>query len=428
VFYKETVMTDTFQIIEKMAKECRDASLSIAGLSTAKKNEALLEIAAQLMADEEKIIKANVLDISAGRGKGLSEAMLDRLSLNHDRLEKMAEAIREIASLPDPIGEISEMITRSSGISVGKMRIPLGVIAMIYEARPNVTSDAAALCLKAGNSVILRGGSEAFNSNQAIAGSLRTALSKKGLPAAAVSLLPSNDRKAIAEMLTLDKYIDLVIPRGGEGLIRYVAETSRIPVIMHYKGVCHLFVDESADADMARNILIDGKTSRPGVCNSLETLLVHEKAGARLLPVLGKSMAERGVEIRGCPMTCARLPEAIPAVESDWGAEYLSLTLAVKVVGSMDEAITHIRKYGSNHTEVIVTNDLKNSNGFIRAINSSVVMVNASSRFSDGGEFGLGAEIGISTSKLHAYGPMGVKSLTTQKFIVMGQGETRHPV
>ena len=421
-------MTDTFQIIEKMAKECREASLSIAGLSTAKKNKALLEIAAQLMADEEKIIKANVLDISAGRGKGLSEAMLDRLSLNHDRLEKMAEAIREIASLPDPIGEISEMITRSSGISVGKMRIPLGVIAMIYEARPNVTSDAAALCLKAGNSVILRGGSEAFNSNQAIAGSLRTALSKKGIPAAAVSLLPSNDRKAIAEMLTMDKYIDLVIPRGGEGLIRYVAETSQIPVIMHYKGVCHLFVDESADADMARNILIDGKTSRPGVCNSLETLLVHEKAGARLLPVLGKAMAERGVEIRGCPMTCARLPEAIPAVESDWGAEYLSLTLAVKVVSSMDEAITHIRKYGSNHTEVIVTNDLKNSTGFIRAINSSVVMVNASSRFSDGGEFGLGAEIGISTSKLHAYGPMGVKSLTTQKFIVMGQGETRHPV
>ena len=421
-------MTDTFQIIEKMAKECRDASLSIAGLSTAKKDEALLEIAAQLMADEEKIIKANVLDVSAGRGKGLSEAMLDRLSLNHERLEKMAEAVREIASLPNPIGEISEMTTRSSGISVGKMRIPLGVIAMIYEARPNVTSDAAALCLKAGNSVILRGGSEAFNSNQAIAESLRTALSKKGIPAAAVSLLPSNDRKAIAEMLTMDKYIDLVIPRGGEGLIRYVAETSRIPVIMHYKGVCHLFVDESADADMARDILIDGKTSRPGVCNSLETLLVHEKAGERLLPVLGKAMSERGVEIRGCPMTCARLPEAIPAVESDWGAEYLSLTLSVKVVSSMDEAITHIRKYGSNHTEVIVTNDLKNSTGFIRAINSSVVMVNASSRFSDGGEFGLGAEIGISTSKLHAYGPMGVKSLTTQKFIVMGQGETRHPV
>ena len=421
-------MTDTFQTIEKIAKECRDASLSIAGLSTGQKNGALISMADQLMADEEKIIRANALDISAGREKSLPEVMLDRLSLDHDRLEKMADAVREIESLPDPVGEISEMVTRSSGISVGRMRIPLGVIAMIYEARPNVTSDAAALCLKAGNSVILRGGSEAFNSNQAIAGSLRSALSRKDIPVAAISLLPTNDRKAIADLLTLDRYIDLVIPRGGEGLIRYVAENSRIPVIMHYKGVCHLFADESADGEMARNLLIDGKTSRPGVCNALETLLIHEKACERLLPVLGKAMSERGVEIRGCPMTCARLPEAVPADESDWGTEYLSLTLAVKVVNSLDDAITHIRKYGSNHTEVIVTNDLKNASSFIRAINSSVVMVNASSRFSDGGEFGLGAEIGISTSKLHAYGPMGVKSLTTQKFIVIGQGETRQPI
>ncbi len=384
-------------------------------------------MADQIIVDEAVILRANSLDISSGREKGLDAAMLDRLALDHDRLAKMAEAVREIASLPDPVGEVSEMVTRPSGIKVGKMRIPLGVIAMIYEARPNVTSDAAALCLKAGNSVILRGGSEAFNSNQAIAGSLRSALSSNGIPPEAVSLLPTNDRKAIADLLTMDNYIDLVIPRGGEGLIRYVAETSRIPVIMHYKGVCHMFADESADADMARKILVDGKTSRPGVCNALETLLVHEKACERLMPVLGKALAERGVEIRGCPRTCSWLPGSVPADEQDWGTEYLSLTLSVKVVSSLEDAIAHIRKYGSNHTEVIVTNDLGNASRFIQAISSSVVIVNASSRFSDGGEFGLGAEIGISTSKLHAYGPMGVKSLTTQKFIVIGQGETRHP-
>lgn len=421
-------MTYNIQTIEKMAKECREAALSVAALSTSQKNETLLAMADQIMADEARILSANALDLSCGKEKGLDAAMLDRLALDHTRLDKMAEAVREIATLPDPVGEISEMITRPSGIKVGKMRIPLGVIAMIYEARPNVTSDAAALCLKAGNSVILRGGSEAFNSNQAIAASLRSALDLRGIPAAAVSLMPTNDRKAIADLLTMNNYIDLVIPRGGEGLIRYVAETSRIPVIMHYKGVCHLFVDESAEAEMARRILIDGKTSRPGVCNSLETMLVHEKASARLLPVLGKALAEKGVEIRGCPETCKWLPESIPADENDWGTEYLRLTLSVKIVSDMDEALTHIRKYGSNHTEVIVTNDLGNASRFIQSISSSVVMVNASSRFSDGGEFGLGAEIGISTSKLHAYGPMGVKSLTAQKFIVIGQGETRQPV
>ena len=421
-------MTDSFQTIKQMAENCQRASVSVAALSSGQKTDILLAIADQLAADEKEILNANSEDITSGEEKGLSPAMLDRLILNHERLEKMAEAVREIASLPDPVGEISEMVTRPSGIAVGKMRIPLGVIAMIYEARPNVTSDAAALCLKAGNSVILRGGSEAFNSNKAIACSLGSALAKKGLPQSAVSLLPTNDRKAIADLLTLDEYIDLVIPRGGEGLIRYVAENSRIPVIMHYKGVCHMFADETADAAMARNILIDGKTSRPGVCNSLETLLIHEKAAKRLLPVLGKAMTERGVELRGCPLTRQIFPESKPASEEDWGTEYLSLTLAVKIVSGMDEAVEHILRYGSNHTEVIVTNDLVNASGFIRKVNSSVVMVNASSRFSDGGEFGLGAEIGISTSRLHAYGPMGVRSLTTQKFIVMGQGETRHPV
>lgn len=421
-------MTDSFQTIKQMAENCQKASVAVAALSSGQKTDVLLAIADQLAADEIKILTANSEDIASGEEKGLSPAMLDRLMLNHERLEKMAEAVREIAALPDPVGEISEMVTRPSGIAVGQMRIPLGVIAMIYEARPNVTSDAAALCLKAGNSVILRGGSEAFNSNKAIASSLGSALAKKGLPQSAVSLLPTNDRKAIADLLTLEEHIDLVIPRGGEGLIRYVAENSRIPVIMHYKGVCHMFADETADAEMAKNILIDGKTSRPGVCNALETLLIHEKAVKRLLPVLGRAMTERGVELRGCPLTCQIFPESKPASEEDWGTEYLSLTLAVKIVSCMDEAVEHILRYGSNHTEVIVTNDLANASGFIRKVNSSVVMVNASSRFSDGGEFGLGAEIGISTSKLHAYGPMGVRSLTTQKFIVMGHGETRHRV
>lgn len=421
-------MTDTFQKIETMAKECKAASLVMGGLPTSRKDRALGAIADHLMEDEEKILAANNLDLSAGREKGLPDAMLDRLSLDHNRLSQMASAVREIEALPDPVGEISGMVTRPSGINVGRMRIPLGVIAMIYEARPNVTSDAAALCLKAGNAVILRGGSEAFNSNQAIARSLGEALASEGLPSSAVSLLPTNEREAIAHLLAMDEYIDLVIPRGGEGLIRYVAEHSRIPVIMHYKGVCHMFADESADPEMARRILIDGKTSRPGVCNALETLLIHRKAAEILLPVLGGAMLERGVEIRGCPLTCAGLPGAVPAEETDWGAEYLSLTLAVKIVEDLEEAVAHVQKYGSDHTEIIVTNDLNNASRFIRMVNSSVVMVNASSRFSDGGEFGLGAEIGISTSKLHAYGPMGIKALTTRKFIVFGQGETRHPV
>jgi len=411
-----------------LARACKSASRTMAELSPKSKNRLLHTIADSLLAEKEEILRANEADLSAGHSKGLTGAMLDRLRLDQERLSVMSAAIREISSLPDPVGEITDMVTRPSGISVGKMRIPLGVIAMIYEARPNVTSDAAALCLKAGNSVILRGGSEAFNSNKAIEKAISKALVAEGVPPESVTLIPTNDRSAIKDLLSLEKYIDLVIPRGGEGLIRYVAENSRIPVIMHYKGVCHMFADETADQEMAERILLDGKASRPGVCNALETLLIHKNAADRLLPALSSALLENGVEIRGCPQVCQKVPEALPADDSDWEAEYLSLTLAVKIVDTLEDAIEHIRRFGSDHTEVIVTNDLKNASRFIRAVDSSVVMVNASSRFSDGGEFGLGAEIGISTSKLHSYGPMGIKALTTQKFIVYGQGETRHPV
>lgn len=414
--------------LTSLAGACRDASRVTAELSSKSKTRLLHSAADSLLDSKEEILKANEADLSSGRNKGLTEAMLDRLRLDDSRLAAMSTAITEISRLPDPVGEISEMVTRPSGISVGRMRIPLGVIAMIYEARPNVTSDAAALCLKAGNAVILRGGSEAFHSNQAIADAIGRALKSEGVPPEAVTLVPTSERSAVKDLLSLDNYIDLVIPRGGEGLIRYVAENSRIPVIMHYKGVCHMFADESADQEVARKIVLDGKTSRPGVCNALETLLIHREAADRLLPVLSSALLEGGVEIRGCPRVCRQVPEAVPAEESDWEAEYLSLTLAVKIVDSLEDAIAHIRRFGSNHTEVIVTRDLNNAARFLRAVDSSVVMVNASSRFSDGGEFGLGAEIGISTSKLHSYGPMGIKALTTQKFIVYGQGETRDPV
>lgn len=421
-------MTDIEKTIRTISEKSRTASRVTAGLSSERKSRALEAMADNLYRDRDLILEKNQRDLSAGKKNGLNEALLDRLALDQDRLAKMAAALREINTLPDPVGEITEMVERPSGIKVGRMRIPLGVIAMIYEARPNVTSDAAALCLKAGNAVILRGGSEAFHSNQAIAASLRKALEREGIPPEAVSLLPTSDREAVTALLRMNDYIDLVIPRGGEGLIRYVAENSNIPVIMHYKGVCHLFADETADPEMTRRLLIDGKTSRPGVCNALETLLVHKTPAPTLLPFLGGVLKEKQVEIRGCPQTCSLLPDAIPAEEEDWAKEYLSLTLAVKVVADLEEAVAHIRKYGSNHTEVIVTNNLKNASRFISQVDSSVVMVNASSRFSDGGEFGLGAEIGISTSKLHAYGPMGIKALTTQKFIVLGQGETREPV
>ena len=400
----------------------------MATLPTERKNRVLRRMADALEANASGILAANNRDVSAACDDGLSEAMIDRLVLNPERIGKMADALRDVASFPDPVGETSGTTKRPSGIEVGRMRIPLGVIAMIYEARPNVTADAAGLCFKAGNAVLLRGGSEAFHSNQAVASALHDALKAEDVNPAAVTLIPTTDRAAVNEMLTLNEHIDLVIPRGGEGLIRFVDETSRIPVIKHYKGVCHLYVDERADLEKAENLLLDGKTSRPSVCNALETMLVHRDAAGDFLPRAAEVLDRAGVEIRGCERTRELLPDAAAASEDDYAAEYLDLTLAVRVVDDADAAMEHIATYGSNHTEVIATDDLPTARRFVRTVDASVVLVNASSRFSDGGELGLGAEIGISTTKLHAYGPMGLDALTTQKFVVYGDGETRHPV
>jgi glutamate-5-semialdehyde dehydrogenase len=408
-----------------MAAAAKEAARELASLSTEGKNTLLTEMAAALMEQKEYIQAENQKDLIAGREKGLSAAMLDRLELSDKVMESMVAGLKEVAALPDPVGEISEMARRPSGIVVGRMRIPLGVIGMIYESRPNVTVDAAALCLKAGNAIILRGGSEAIHSNLALAKVLQEVLTAADINPAALQVIPVIDRQAVNALLELEEYVDLIIPRGGEGLIRFVAENSRIPVLKHYKGVCHVFVDATADFDMATNIAMNGKTQRPGVCNALETLLVHRGIAADFLPQVGAELMAAGVELRGCSSTRAILPEVKEAQESDWPAEYLELILAVKVVDDIDAAMDHIVKYGSQHTEVIVTGDYAHAQRFIREVDASSVMVNASTRFSDGGQFGLGAEIGISTTKLHAYGPMGLKELTTKKFIVYGDGQVR---
>lgn len=416
-----------FDLIE-LAKKSRKAANQLARLSTNKKNELLMAMADSLRKNDEGILKANSVDIKNGKEKGLSEAMLDRLLLTKDRIDGMATALLEVVKLPDPVGLMSDYKNRPNGLHVAKMSIPLGVIAIIYEARPNVTSDAVGLCLKSGNAVILRGGSEAFNSNIAVVKSLHNGLEKCGVDSSAITFIPTTDRQAMLDLLKLDDYIDLVIPRGGEGLIRFVAENSRIPVIKHYKGVCHLYVDKDADIDIALRLLIDGKTSRPGVCNALETLLVHKDIAYRFLPIAFGAMKKKGVEIRGDEKTKLIIPEVVSAKEEDFGYEFLSLIIASKVVNDYEEAVAHIEEFGSNHTDVIVTNNLQTSQNFIRDVNSSTVLVNASSRFADGGELGLGAEIGISTTKLHAYGPMGLEALTTKKFVVTGEGQTRHKI
>ena len=418
----------THRSIESLAAECSQAARQVANLSTARKNRALQHMADALLDHQAAILDANDTDVAGARDDGLPEAMIDRLVLNEERLQKMAAALREVASFSDPVGQMSATTTRPSGIEVGRMRIPLGVIGMIYEARPNVTYDAAGLCFKAGNAVFLRGGSEAFHANHAIADALHEALDAEDVNPAAITLVPTTDRAAVQEMLTLNQHIDLVIPRGGEGLIRFVDETSRIPVIKHYKGVCHLYVDAQADLAIADDLLIDGKTSRPSVCNALETLLVHEDVADTYVPQACALLRDAGVTVRGDEQVQARVPDVEPATEDDYAAEYLDLTIAMRVVDSAESAQDHIATYGSNHTEVIVTDDLPTARHFVRTVDASVVLVNASSRFSDGGELGLGAEIGISTTKLHAYGPMGLQALTTQKFVVYGAGETRHPV
>lgn len=414
--------------IKTLVQACQKASLQIASLDSKTKRSLLLKMAENLLAEETALLQANSKDIQNAQSHGLSEAMLDRLILNKDRIGSMAQAIAEIAEQEDPVGKKTQSSLRPNGIEVCQMQIPLGVIAMIYESRPNVTTDAAALCLKSGNAVILRGGSEAFHSNQALAKVVQETLQMHQLSKHAVTLVPTTDRDAMVELLTFEEEIDLVIPRGGEGLIRFVSEHSRIPVIKHYKGVCHQYVDEFADLDIALKLLADGKVSRPGVCNAIETLLVHEKVARAFFESVLACKALSGVEIRACPRAKTYLGEAKLATENDFGAEFLDKILSVKVVSEMQEAIDHIHQYGSDHTEVIVTQDIACANSFVKAIHSSVIMVNTSSRFSDGGQLGLGAEIGISTTKLHAFGPMGAETLTTRKFVVLGQGQTRHAI
>ena len=417
-------MTIAEQIVQ-IATNARQASHAMAKLSSESKDRLLLAMADALVAASAAIIAENKKDLAAGEEKGLSPALLDRLMLDEPRIKGMAAALREVAALPDPVGGVDKMRLRPNGLQVGKMRIPLGVIGIIYESRPNVTSDAAALCLKAGNAVVLRGGSEAINSNRAIAGILCAEIRKTGIPEGALALIPFTEREAVLELLRQEELIDLIIPRGGESLIRFVVENSRIPVIKHYKGVCHLFVDAAADIPMASRIIVNAKTQRPGVCNALETLLVHRDIAGTFLPRIADALHSLKVELRGDETVCSLVPDAIPASEDDWYAEYLDLILAVKVVENMDQAIEHINRYGSLHTEVIVTGDYANAQRFIREVNSSTVMVNASTRFADGGQLGLGAEIGISTTKLHSFGPMGLEDLTTTKFIVFGNGQIR---
>ncbi|MDD5286081.1 MAG: glutamate-5-semialdehyde dehydrogenase [Desulfuromonadaceae bacterium] len=411
--------------IRKIAQDARKASLVMAQLSSDVKNRMLLKMAASLEAGTQNLIDENHKDLEAGRQKGLSVAMLDRLMLDEKRIGGIADALREIAALEDPVGEVTRMWKRPNELMVGKMRIPLGTIGIIYESRPNVTADAAALCLKAGNAVILRGGSEAINSNLAIAELLQTVLKEMEIPLAALSLIPFTEREGVLEMLKQEDSIDLIIPRGGESLIRFVVENSRIPVIKHYKGVCHIFVDQSADFDKAVRIIVNSKTQRPGVCNALETLLIHREIADEFIPRIAATLSALGVELRGDHAFCSRAPTAIPATEEDWHAEYLELILACRVVDDLDAAIAHINRYCSLHTESIITSDYSRAQRFIREVNSSCVLVNASTRFADGGQLGLGAEIGISTTKLHSFGPMGLEDLTTTKFIVYGDGQVR---
>ncbi|WP_254574103.1 glutamate-5-semialdehyde dehydrogenase [Stenotrophomonas acidaminiphila] len=414
-------MTD----IKTLAGQCRDASQVLARLSGDARRGLLASMADALDADAGAILAANERDLQAARGKGMGAAMLDRLALDRQRLAGVANALREVAELPDPVGQVTRDDTRPNGIRVQKVRVPLGVIAMIYEARPNVTADAAALCIKAGNGVILRGGSEAIHSNTAIAAALKRALRQAGVPDAALTLVEDLRRETMLELLQLNDIVDLAIPRGGEGLIRFVAEHARVPVIKHYKGVCHLYVDDSADLQLALGLLLDGKVSRPAACNSLETLLVHADIAPRFLPLAADALRARGVELRGDAATRALVAGVAPAEEADYAAEYLDLILAVRVVDSLDAAIAHIRRHTSDHTEVIATGDPAHADAFVHALRSAVVMVNASSRFSDGGELGLGAEIGISTTRLHAYGPMGLEALTVERFVVRGEGQVR---
>jgi len=413
------------EMIGRMAEDAKKASLFLRKVERARKDAVLTLTASRLLEREEIIRKENERDLSEARKIGLSAAMIDRLTLDGKTIRSMAEALNDVVALPDPVGEVTGLSRRPNGLMVGRVRIPLGVIGFIFESRPNVTVEAASLCLKSGNAVILKGGSEAIHSNLVLAEILNEALEETGLPAMAVQVIPTTEREATAILLGMEDYIDLIIPRGGEGLIRFVANHSRIPVLKHYKGVCHIYVDEFADREMAFEVCFNAKVQRPGVCNAMETMLVHERIAADFLPSMANRLEGAGVEIRGCPKTLDLVSGAKAATDADWPAEFLDLILAVKIVSDMDEALEHIEKYGSRHTEAIITRDYGRARRFLAEVDSSVVLVNASTRFNDGNQLGLGAEIGISTSKLHAFGPMGLEELTTRKFIVFGDGQVR---
>lgn len=413
------------ELILGMAKKAKIASRNLATLSSEIKNDVLKKVAQKLRENREELKKINEKDVNQAVLQGQTKAFIDRLTLTDKIIESMAKGLEEVAALPDPVGEVVKMWKRPNGLLVGRMRIPLGVIAIIYESRPNVTIDAAGLCFKSGNAVILRGGKEALNSNLALGEIFRETLREFNIPEDVVQVVPTPERKLIEYMLELEEYIDLIIPRGGEGLIRFVTERARMPVIKHYKGVCHVYIDDEANLEMAKTVAINAKCQRPGVCNAMETLLVHKNIAEKILPDLAEEYKKYGVELRGCSETLKYIPWAKPATEEDWYTEYLDLILAIKVVENIDSAIEHISKYGSNHTEAIITENYSKAMKFLKEVDASVVLVNASTRFNDGGELGLGAEIGISTTKIHAYGPMGLEELTTTKFIVFGNGQIR---
>ena len=416
---------DVKQYMQDLGQRARVASRAMAQARTAAKNDALLHIATALEAARAELIAENARDLEQGHKDGLDDALLDRLALNEERIEGMAEGLRQIAALPDPVGEISDLNYRPSGIQVGRMRVPLGVIGIIYESRPNVTADAAALCLKSGNAAILRGGSEARHSNQAIAGVIHDGLEAAGLPRDAVQVIETTDRAAVGELITLPEYVDVIVPRGGKGLIERITREARVPVIKHLHGVCHVYIDGSADLDKAVAIAFNAKTHRYGVCNAMETLLVDSAVAAEVLPRLAAEYAKENVELRGCERTRAILPDINAATEADWDEEYLAPILSIRVVDGLDAAIEHLHAHSSGHTESIVTEDYSKARRFLAEVDSSSVMVNASTRFADGFEYGLGAEIGISTDKIHARGPVGLEGLTSQKFIVLGDGQIR---
>jgi len=417
---------DVKAYMQQIGQQARSASAAIAKADTGLKNRALLAIADAILAQREDLIRANQKDMTRGQENGLDSAMLDRLELTPARIEGMIEGLKQVAALPDPVGGITDMDYRPSGIQVGKMRVPLGVIGIIYESRPNVTIEAASLCLKSGNATILRGGSEAIESNQALANCIRAGLAEAGLPEHTVQVIETTDRAAVGELITMTEYVDVVVPRGGKSLIERISNDAKVTVIKHLDGICHVYIDDDADLSKAVNVAINAKTHRYGTCNTMETLLVADSVAAKVLPQLATAYAEIGVELRGCAQTQSIVADVVKATEEDWDTEYLAPILAIKVVQGMDEAIAHINRHGSHHTDSIITENYTKSREFLRQVDSASVMINASTRFADGFEYGLGAEIGISTDKIHARGPVGLEGLTSQKWIVFGDGHIRH--